>query len=280
MRPGLQAGHRRGPRRATSSIRTCSPACTAIICAARSIAAGLDPDNLPEGDLKTMNFGGGNGSKAKAWRDIWGSGQGIGAVDKVEPVAVRVDRLEREYAAARARLTPDTPPRVRQGLRVGQNAMRQPVEHRSRRACRRARRRSERRSSRATRRYSSVLASISRRACGRHRRHRVGVADRRRPSRRDGIERIARRHLAGIDRALRQQPGDDVHQPRRHLRATRTKSDPLHRDRATRVRRGPSGRNSRAPRPPAASPRHRACRSAGDGSAMLPMTALMSEALT
>jgi nitronate monooxygenase len=67
-------------------------------------AAGLDPDNLPEGDLKTMNFGGGNTSKAKAWRDIWGSGQGIGAVDRVESVADRVDRLEREYNAARVRL--------------------------------------------------------------------------------------------------------------------------------------------------------------------------------
>ena len=69
-------------------------------------AAGLDPDNLPEGDFKTMNFGSGNegGSKAKAWRDIWGSGQGIGVVDKVESVADRVDRLEREYNAARARL--------------------------------------------------------------------------------------------------------------------------------------------------------------------------------
>lgn len=69
-------------------------------------AAGLDPDNLPEGDFKTMNFGSGNegGSKAKAWRDIWGSGQGIGAVDKVESVADRVDRLEREYNAARTRL--------------------------------------------------------------------------------------------------------------------------------------------------------------------------------
>ncbi len=67
-------------------------------------AAGLDPDALPEGDLKTMNFGGGNGSKAKAWRDIWGSGQGIGAVDRVESVADRVDRLVAEYAAARARL--------------------------------------------------------------------------------------------------------------------------------------------------------------------------------
>ncbi|RHW17311.1 nitronate monooxygenase [Sphingomonas gilva] len=64
-------------------------------------AAGLDPDNLPEGDLKTMNFGGNEGSKAKAWRDIWGSGQGIGAVRAVEPLAVRVDRLAKEYRAAR-----------------------------------------------------------------------------------------------------------------------------------------------------------------------------------
>jgi nitronate monooxygenase len=71
------------------------------------VAAGMDPDNLPEGDLKTMNFGGGNeggGSKAKAWKDIWGSGQGIGAVTEVEPVAARIDRIEREYRAARSRL--------------------------------------------------------------------------------------------------------------------------------------------------------------------------------
>nr|WP_295669398.1 nitronate monooxygenase family protein [Sphingomonas sp.] len=71
-------------------------------------SAGMDPDYLPEGDLKTMNFGTGanenGGSKPKAWKDIWGSGQGIGAVMAVESVAVRVDRLEREYKAARARL--------------------------------------------------------------------------------------------------------------------------------------------------------------------------------
>ncbi|HEU4959737.1 MAG TPA: nitronate monooxygenase family protein [Sphingomonas sp.] len=67
-------------------------------------AAGLDPDNLPEGDLKTMNFGGGNSAKAKAWRDIWGSGQGIGVIDAVEPAAVRIDRLASDYQAARARL--------------------------------------------------------------------------------------------------------------------------------------------------------------------------------
>ena len=71
-------------------------------------AAGLNPDNLPEGNLKTMDFGGGpNGNeapKAKAWRDIWGSGQGIGAVDQVEPVAARVERMTAQYRAARARL--------------------------------------------------------------------------------------------------------------------------------------------------------------------------------
>jgi len=68
------------------------------------VAAGLDPDALPVGDLKTMDFGGGNGSKAKAWRDIWGSGQGIGAVDRVEPVADRVARMAEQYRAARGRL--------------------------------------------------------------------------------------------------------------------------------------------------------------------------------
>ena len=67
-------------------------------------AAGMNPDDLPEGDLKTMDFGTGNGSKPKAWKEIWGSGQGIGAVTEVESVATRVDRLEREYKAARVRL--------------------------------------------------------------------------------------------------------------------------------------------------------------------------------
>ncbi|MBB5713849.1 NAD(P)H-dependent flavin oxidoreductase [Sphingomonas aerophila] len=67
-------------------------------------AAGLDPDNLPEGDLKMMDFGGGNGSKAKAWRDIWGSGQGIGSVTRVEPAAALVERLLGEYLGARERV--------------------------------------------------------------------------------------------------------------------------------------------------------------------------------
>lgn len=68
-------------------------------------AAGLDPDNLPAGEYKTMNFGqGDNAGKAKAWRDIWGSGQGIGSIDAVETVAARVDRMEQQYRAARARI--------------------------------------------------------------------------------------------------------------------------------------------------------------------------------
>jgi nitronate monooxygenase len=67
------------------------------------VASGLDPDNLPEGDLKTMDFGTGEGSK-KAWRDIWGSGQGIGAVDRVRPTADYVARLAEEYEAAKAEL--------------------------------------------------------------------------------------------------------------------------------------------------------------------------------
>lgn len=65
-------------------------------------AAGLDPDNLPESDPTKMNFG---GDAKKAWKDIWGCGQGIGAVDAVVPAAERVARLRREYEAARARLS-------------------------------------------------------------------------------------------------------------------------------------------------------------------------------
>ena len=68
------------------------------------VAAGLDPDNLPQSDPSKMRFGSGSSSDAKAWRDIWGSGQGIGVVQKIEKVADLVDQLEREYNAAKARL--------------------------------------------------------------------------------------------------------------------------------------------------------------------------------
>ncbi len=65
-------------------------------------AAGLDPDNLPESDPSKMNFGG--GAAAKAWKDIWGCGQGIGAIAKVQGAGEYVAQLKREYAAAKGRL--------------------------------------------------------------------------------------------------------------------------------------------------------------------------------
>ncbi|MEK6541167.1 MAG: nitronate monooxygenase family protein [Pseudomonadota bacterium] len=64
------------------------------------VAAGMDPDNLPDGDVTKMNFGSGESSKAKAWKDIWGSGQGVGAIDAVLSVADLVAKLEGEYHAA------------------------------------------------------------------------------------------------------------------------------------------------------------------------------------
>ncbi len=68
------------------------------------VAAGLDPDNLPDGDISSMNFGSGGDTSAKAWKDIWGCGQGIGAVKAVVPAAELVARLQREYQAAKARV--------------------------------------------------------------------------------------------------------------------------------------------------------------------------------
>ena len=68
------------------------------------VAVGMDPENLPEGDLKTMNFGSGGNTKVKAWKDIWGSGQGIGPVTAVRPVAEFVAELEAQYLAARREL--------------------------------------------------------------------------------------------------------------------------------------------------------------------------------
>ena len=68
------------------------------------VNAGLDPDNLAAGSLDTMKFGSGGSNKSKAWRDIWGSGQGIGAVDRVRPTAEYVAMLAEQYAAAKARI--------------------------------------------------------------------------------------------------------------------------------------------------------------------------------
>ena len=63
----------------------------------------IDPDNLATSDPTAMKFGA-EGSKAKAWRDIWGSGQGIGVIDRVRPAGEYVDLLAEQYAEAKARV--------------------------------------------------------------------------------------------------------------------------------------------------------------------------------
>jgi nitronate monooxygenase len=71
-------------------------------------AAGLDPDNLPESDPSKMNFGSGGNQKSKAWRDIWGCGQGIGVVKDVPAAADLIARLAEEYEKAKAELAEKT----------------------------------------------------------------------------------------------------------------------------------------------------------------------------
>jgi nitronate monooxygenase len=66
------------------------------------VAAGLDPDALPEADKSAMDFGSGSTAKAKAWRDIWGAGQGVGLMHDAPTVAEVVSRLKEEYETARA----------------------------------------------------------------------------------------------------------------------------------------------------------------------------------
>jgi len=68
-------------------------------------AAGMDPDNLPVSDPSAMNFGSGGNTDAKAWKDIWGCGQGIGAINEVPTAADMIARLVREYKSAQERLT-------------------------------------------------------------------------------------------------------------------------------------------------------------------------------
>lgn len=70
------------------------------------VRAGLDPDDLPSGDKSRMSFADGR-SKAKAWKDIWGAGQGVGQIDDLPPVGEVVDRLEQQYLAARQRMAGD-----------------------------------------------------------------------------------------------------------------------------------------------------------------------------
>ncbi len=66
--------------------------------------AGLDPDDLPEAGKDSMNFGSGGTSKAKAWRDIWGAGQGVGSIDDLPSVGELVERLAQEYTDAKNRI--------------------------------------------------------------------------------------------------------------------------------------------------------------------------------
>ena len=68
------------------------------------IAAGLDPENLPDGDVSTMSFGSGGTSSAKAWKDIWGCGQGIGAIKAVLTTQDLVDEIGSQYKSAKERL--------------------------------------------------------------------------------------------------------------------------------------------------------------------------------
>ncbi|WP_419814624.1 NAD(P)H-dependent flavin oxidoreductase [Glacieibacterium sp.] len=68
------------------------------------VAAGMDPDNLATSDASAMNFGSGGTSDAKAWKDIWGCGQGIGSITEVQGAGAFIAKLRREYDAARARL--------------------------------------------------------------------------------------------------------------------------------------------------------------------------------
>lgn len=71
------------------------------------LKAGMDPDKLPEGDAKKMDFGSSGNTEAKAWRDIWGAGQGVGSMHDIPAVAELVDRLEAEYNEVRNSLGND-----------------------------------------------------------------------------------------------------------------------------------------------------------------------------
>jgi nitronate monooxygenase len=72
--------------------------------------AGIDADRLSETDARSMNFGSGGNSRAKAWRDIWGAGQGVGSIDDIPPVNDLIMRLEREYKDALQLLSLDRLP--------------------------------------------------------------------------------------------------------------------------------------------------------------------------
>jgi nitronate monooxygenase len=72
------------------------------------VRAGMDPDNLPVSDPSAMNFGSGGNQEAKAWKDIWGCGQGIGAIDQILSAGELVAKFAEEYEAAKAELAAKT----------------------------------------------------------------------------------------------------------------------------------------------------------------------------
>jgi nitronate monooxygenase len=87
----------------------------------KSVAAsGLDPDDLPSADKRSMNFGSGGNVEKKAWRDIWGAGQGVGCIDDAPAASEVVARLGREYDAARRRLAEQVAPYA--GVRLARSA--------------------------------------------------------------------------------------------------------------------------------------------------------------
>ncbi|WP_339846757.1 nitronate monooxygenase family protein [uncultured Halopseudomonas sp.] len=79
------------------------------------VNAGMDPENLPEGDKTSMKFGSGGSNKSKAWRDIWGAGQGVGSIGGITSTAEAVSQLEQEYADARKRMQQIASPYGEQG---------------------------------------------------------------------------------------------------------------------------------------------------------------------
>ena len=101
---GAAAGHKQAIVEGSSASIVYTDAITGVhgnYLRPSLVAAGLDPANLPPSDPTRMNFG---ADKPRAWKDIWGSGQGIAAIDAVLPAAALVERLARDYLAARARL--------------------------------------------------------------------------------------------------------------------------------------------------------------------------------
>ena len=183
------------------------------------VNAGLDPDNLAGVDPTAMKFGSEGSAKSKAWRDIWGSGQGIGVIDRVRPAAEFIDLSGRAICRGQRRgcAAPDL------GLAAAEPAL-EATHQRPRRTLRHDRFQAafvdalDPRVKLGAR--SDQLARCRRKLVDDGRIALLRIAE---PP--FGAAAFARRDLARLDRALRQQPGDDVHDPRRHLQRFAGKAD-------------------------------------------------------